>query len=66
MLKDPPEAKDKKLCLLATINYQLLMRYSKKKKKKKQKLITKHIIHGGMILMYVQKISLLKEGCGAV
>ena len=64
MFKDPPEAKDKKLCLLATINYQLLMRYSKKKKKKT--LITKHIIHGGMILMYVEKISLLKEGCGAV
>jgi len=66
LFKDPPEAKDKKLCLLATINYQLLMRYSKTKKQKNKTLITKHIIHGGMILMYVEKISLLKEGCGAV
>lgn len=31
LLKDPPEAIDNKLCLLATVNYQFLMKYSKKK-----------------------------------
>lgn len=31
LLKDPPEAIDNKLCLLATVNYQFLMKYGKKK-----------------------------------